>query len=81
MAEATNQDTTLMRRTLVTTGAMLGACVAVVGTVTLIAVLVVGHAVEPQGGGGPEVAPTGVGKVVPAGGAASPAVAPVQGKK
>jgi hypothetical protein len=81
MADATNQDTTLMRRTLVTTGAMLGACVAVVGTLTLIAVLVVGHAVEPPGAGGPEVTPAGVGKVVPAGGAAPPAVAPVQGKK
>jgi hypothetical protein len=83
MADATNLEMTLMRKTLVTAGAMVGACVAVVGTITLIAVLVVGRAVEPPGQGGAEApaGAAGAGKVVPVGGAAVPGVAPGQGKK
>jgi hypothetical protein len=54
---------TLLRRTLVTMGAMVGACVLVVGTLTLIALLVVGHAVGSPGG---EVEHAGGGTIVPA---------------
>jgi hypothetical protein len=37
----------LAKRTLIAVGAMVGACVVVVGTLSLIALLVVGRAVGP----------------------------------
>jgi hypothetical protein len=77
MAEPTAMDTpALVRRTLVTVGAMVGACALVVGTLTLVATLVVRHAVAPPG----EAEHDGTGTLVPAGnvhGSVGPRPAPV----
>jgi hypothetical protein len=63
MTEGNTMDNrTLLRRTLITVGAMVGACVVVVGTVTLLAAVVVGHAVSPPS----EAESTGAGGLVPA---------------
>jgi hypothetical protein len=54
---------TLLRRTLVTVGAMVGVCVLVVGTLTLVVSVVVGRAVDPRDadGGGAATATPGPG--------------------
>ncbi len=51
----------LMKRTIITVGAMVGASIVLVGTLTLVASTVVGRAVGPAGsdssGPGPHVSP------------------------
>jgi hypothetical protein len=77
VAEPGLDNRALLRKTLVTMGAMVGACVVVVGTLTLVALGITGHAV----GGGDALAAGDAGLVVPGGhattlGAASGASAP-----
>jgi hypothetical protein len=47
MTDTAMDNQVLLRRTLVTATTMLGGCVLIVGTVTLIALTIVGHAVAP----------------------------------
>ena len=47
MTESAMDNQVLLRRTLVTAGTMLGGCVLIVGTLTLIALAIVGHAMAP----------------------------------
>ena len=63
--ESTISNQSLLRRTLVMVGVMVGACVLVVGTLTLVASSVVGHMVgaseEAADGGGAVAVPTPAG--------------------
>jgi len=60
MTSAPTDNRTLLRRTLITSGAMLGACVALVGTLTFIASSAAGHAMsggDTESGAGEEGVP------------------------
>jgi hypothetical protein len=50
MTESAMDNQVLLRRTLVTAGTMVGGCVLIVGTLTLIALAIVGHALSPADG-------------------------------
>ena len=70
-----------MRRTLFTVGAMVGATVAIVGSLTLTAVLIVGHAVGPAPAGSADgITPPGAMRSVPVAGMATAGVPVVQKK-
>lgn len=48
MTESAMDNQTLLRRTLVTAGTMVGGAAVIVGTLTLVALAIVGHAVSPS---------------------------------
>jgi|HubBroStandDraft_4_1064222.scaffolds.fasta_scaffold1361377_1 hypothetical protein len=79
MIESAMDNQALVKRSLLTAGVMVGSCVLFVGTLTLMAVAIVSHAVSPPGSDGaatsaPESAATArpkIGTSIPAAAGAS----------
>jgi hypothetical protein len=73
MPEPTATDNrTLLRKTLITVAVMVGSCVVVVGTLTLFASAIAGHAIE-----SPQVSETG--SPTPSNAAVAPGFKPMPG--
>jgi hypothetical protein len=83
MAESIAMDNrTLIRRTLITVGTMVGGCVFVVCILTLVATAIVGHAVGPkeESDAGGSVSPANGSALHPAAGPKPAATAPTHGR-
>jgi hypothetical protein len=79
MPEPTLDNQTLMKRTLVTMGIMVGGCAVIVGTLTLVASAIAGHAAEPadSADAGGATTPPAATPVRPGSGIAKPTAGPM----
>jgi hypothetical protein len=76
MPESAMDNQTLLRRTLVTAGTMVGGTAVIVGTLTLVALAIVDHAVSPaESSGGADAGPAMAVTAHPKSAAAAPATA------